>query len=171
MNSLDLDRAAQTFAEATDLTVGVEEEFAILDPHTLDLLPRFEQLRSVAADDEILAPSIAGELIKSEIEIISGTGADLHDALARQRERRRRLFALNQLQERIAAEINRTLVGGTQEVLVEQLGRKGGVLGRTRTNKIVTFEGGAELIGRTMPVEIVESGSWVLHGRAARVPV
>jgi carboxylate-amine ligase len=94
MNSLDLDRAAQTFAEASDLTVGVEEEFAILHPDTLDMLPRFEQLRAAADADGVLAHSIAGELITSEIEIISGTGADLHDALARQRERRRRLFAL-----------------------------------------------------------------------------
>jgi glutamate---cysteine ligase / carboxylate-amine ligase len=94
MNSLDLDRAAQTFAQAPDLTVGVEEEFAILHPDTLDMLGRFEQLRAAAEADKILAHSIAGELITSEIEIISGTGVDLGDALARQRERRRRLFAL-----------------------------------------------------------------------------
>jgi glutamate---cysteine ligase / carboxylate-amine ligase len=94
MNSLDLDRAEETFAQAPDLTVGVEEEFAILRPDTLDLLGRFEQLRAAAAGDAVLAESIAGELITSEIEIISGTGVDLHDALVRQRERRRRLFAL-----------------------------------------------------------------------------
>ena len=46
MNSLDLDRAAETFAEAADLTVGVEEEFSILDPRTLELAPRFEELRA-----------------------------------------------------------------------------------------------------------------------------
>ena len=32
MMSLDLDRAEETFAESRDLTVGVEEEFSILDP-------------------------------------------------------------------------------------------------------------------------------------------
>ena len=48
MNSLDLDRAAETFAAASDLTVGVEEEFALLDPSTLDLAPRFEQLHGAA---------------------------------------------------------------------------------------------------------------------------
>ncbi|HEV2358153.1 MAG TPA: tRNA (N6-isopentenyl adenosine(37)-C2)-methylthiotransferase MiaB [bacterium] len=79
--------------------------------------------------------------------------------------KRRRLQALNRMQERIAADINRGLVGSVQEVLVEEPGRKGGVLGRTRTNKIVTFDGGAELIGRTVPVEIVDGGSWVLRGR------
>jgi carboxylate-amine ligase len=95
MTSLDLDRAAETFAAATDFTVGVEEEFSILDPHTLELLPRFEQLREAAGQsDELLHEHITGELISSEIEIISGAGADLHDALARQREHRKRLFAL-----------------------------------------------------------------------------
>ena len=95
MNSLDLDSVVETFAAAIDFTVGIEEEFSILDPETLDLLPRFEQLRDAAdASDELLREAITGELISSEIEIISGAGADLHDAQARQRERRRRLFAL-----------------------------------------------------------------------------
>ena len=94
MNSLDLDRAEQLFAEASELTVGVEEEFAILDPDTLDLVPRFEELKAAAAEDEVLRQAVTGELISSEIEIISGAGSDLHDALAHQREHRRRLFAL-----------------------------------------------------------------------------
>jgi glutamate---cysteine ligase / carboxylate-amine ligase len=93
MNSLDLDRAAETFASATDLTVGIEEEFAILDPQTLELAPRFEELRAAAEADRVLHEHITGELISSEIEIISGAGSDLHDALARQRERRRGLFS------------------------------------------------------------------------------
>jgi len=94
MNSLDLDRAEERFAASEDFTVGVEEEFSILDRQTLDMLPRFERLREATAGDPVLRDAIAGELISSEIEIISGAGADLHDALARQRERRARLFAL-----------------------------------------------------------------------------
>jgi carboxylate-amine ligase len=94
MTSLDLDRAVETFAEATDFTVGVEEEFSILDPRTLEMVPRYEQLRSAAQTDRLLDEHLTGELISSEIEIISGAGRDLHDALARQREHRRRLFAL-----------------------------------------------------------------------------
>ena len=74
MNSLDLDRAVETFALATDLTVGVEEEFSILDPRTLELTPRFEQLRDAAQADPLLREAIAGELISSEIEVISGAG-------------------------------------------------------------------------------------------------
>jgi carboxylate-amine ligase len=94
MNSLDLDRATERFAEVVDFTVGVEEEFAILHPETLDLVPRFEQLRAAGEGDAVLSEGITGELISSEIEIVSGTGVDLHDALTRQRERRWRLFAL-----------------------------------------------------------------------------
>jgi glutamate---cysteine ligase / carboxylate-amine ligase len=98
MNSLDLDRAAETFAAATDFTVGVEEEFSILDPSTLELIPCFERLRDAALGDRQLCDGITGELISSEIEIISGVGSDFNDALARQRERRRRLFALAEAQ-------------------------------------------------------------------------
>jgi carboxylate-amine ligase len=92
---IDLDKTEEIFASSTDLTVGLEEEFAVLDPQTLDLVPRFEDLRDHAArEDPELFAGITGELISSEIEIVSGRGEDLHDALARQRDRRRRLFSL-----------------------------------------------------------------------------
>ena len=58
MMSLDLDQAAETFAEATDFTVGVEEEFSILDPETLDLMPRFSELSAAAESDPILFEGI-----------------------------------------------------------------------------------------------------------------
>jgi carboxylate-amine ligase len=92
---IELDSTEEIFAASQDLTVGLEEEFAVLDPQTLDLVPRFEELRGAAAErDPVLSAAITGELISSEIEIVSGRGEDLHDALARQRDRRRRLFAL-----------------------------------------------------------------------------
>jgi glutamate---cysteine ligase / carboxylate-amine ligase len=94
MTSLDLDQAAETFADSVDLTVGLEEEFGILADASLDLIPGYEQLRAAGERDPVLGESICGELIASEIEIVSGRGADLRDAIARQRERRRRLFAL-----------------------------------------------------------------------------
>jgi glutamate---cysteine ligase / carboxylate-amine ligase len=83
--------APERFAASTDGTVGIEEEFSILDPSTLDLVPGFEDLRDSATG--ALAESIAGELISSEIEIRSGRGTDFADAIARQREFRRDLFA------------------------------------------------------------------------------
>jgi glutamate---cysteine ligase / carboxylate-amine ligase len=94
MNSLDLDRAVDRFATSEDLTVGVEEEFSILDHETLELVPRYEELRAAAEADPRLRHGVAGELISSEIEVISGAGRNLREALAHQRERRGRLFAL-----------------------------------------------------------------------------
>ena len=92
---IDVAAARETFEGSDDFTVGIEEEFALVDPETLLLVPRFEELRDAAAlEDPVLAESIAGELISSEIEIRSGRGEDLHDALRRQRDARARLFAL-----------------------------------------------------------------------------
>jgi glutamate---cysteine ligase / carboxylate-amine ligase len=91
---LDMPRVREVFEASTDFTVGIEEEFAILDPRTLSLDQRFEELRAAAQHDSVLAESVAGELIKSEIEIRSGRGETFGDAVARQREARSRLFAL-----------------------------------------------------------------------------
>ena len=89
----DLDSARAAFDASTDFTVGLEEEFALLDPVGLGLVQRFEELRDAAASDSVLAASISGELISSEIEIRSGRGDDLACATAAQRDHRRRLFA------------------------------------------------------------------------------
>jgi carboxylate-amine ligase len=91
---IDLHSARAAFESSTDFTVGLEEEFAVLDLAGLDMVGRFEELRDAAAGDPVLGPSIAGELISSEIEIRSGRGEDFAAARAAQRERRRRLFAL-----------------------------------------------------------------------------
>jgi carboxylate-amine ligase len=93
-SSLDLEPAYAAFEESTDFTVGLEEEFALLQPSSLALVARFEELRDAAQADPVLAESIAGELISSEIEIRSGRAGDLTSAFAAQRDRRRRLFAL-----------------------------------------------------------------------------
>ncbi len=91
---LDIDTARAAFEASTDFTVGLEEEFAVLDPGSLELVGLFERLRDAAADDPLLRDAIAGELIASEIEIRSGRGEDLAAARSAQRELRRRLFAL-----------------------------------------------------------------------------
>jgi carboxylate-amine ligase len=91
---IDLAAARETFEASVDFTVGIEEEFALVDPDTLELIPRFEVLRDTGAADPVLVESIAGELISSEIEIRSGRGTDVDDARARQAEARRRLFVL-----------------------------------------------------------------------------
>jgi carboxylate-amine ligase len=90
----DLESARAAFDASTDFTVGVEEEFALLDPHGLGLVSRYDELRRAADADRVLAGSVSGELISSEIEIRSGRGEDLAAAVAAQRCARQRLFAL-----------------------------------------------------------------------------
>ena len=91
---IDLAAARETFEASQDLTVGIEEEWAIIDPVTLELVPKYEAMRVDGDKDDVLATAISGELISSEIEIRSGRGEDVADARAKQREARRRLFAL-----------------------------------------------------------------------------
>jgi glutamate---cysteine ligase / carboxylate-amine ligase len=92
--SLDLEKARELFDASTDFTIGLEEEFAIADPESLELAQRFEELYADCQDDELLADSAAGELIASEIEIRSGRAESFAEAMERQREHRARLFAL-----------------------------------------------------------------------------
>lgn len=92
--TLDLDGARERFDGSTDFTIGLEEEFAILDPATLELAHRYEDVKAECDRDEVLAESAAGELIASEIEIRSGRGESFAEAVAMQQEHRDRLFAL-----------------------------------------------------------------------------
>ena len=92
--ALDLDLAREKFESSQDFTIGLEEEFAILDPRTLELEHRFEEVFAACQKDDVLAESAAGELIASEIEIRSGRSEDFAEAVSRQRERRSRLFEL-----------------------------------------------------------------------------
>jgi carboxylate-amine ligase len=91
---LDLARTWELFEASTDFTIGLEEEFAIVDPDSLDLRHRFEDMYAACVKDELLAESAAGELISSEIEIRSGRAETFAEAMDLQRERRGRLFAL-----------------------------------------------------------------------------
>ncbi len=88
-----LSEAREGFESGTDFTVAVEEEFALLDPATLGLVNRFEDVQA-AAQGTVLEPNLVGELIASEVEIKTGrceTFADIPSALA---ERRTQLQAL-----------------------------------------------------------------------------
>jgi tRNA-2-methylthio-N6-dimethylallyladenosine synthase len=82
-------------------------------------------------------------------------------------EKKRRLQAVNEIQERIASDINRQLLGQRVEVLVEEL-HKGKWKGRTRTNKLVFFEdsgGRPDWPGKRVDVEITWTGPWSMQGR------
>jgi glutamate---cysteine ligase / carboxylate-amine ligase len=93
-DALDLEAVREAFDASTDFTIGIEEEFAIVDPAILDLEHRFEEMKSACLRDPILAPAVKGELIDTEIEIRSGRGETFADAADRQRTRRERLFGV-----------------------------------------------------------------------------
>ena len=85
--------ARERFEEADDFTVSVEEEFALLDRETLDLVNRFEDVQT-AAQGTPLAPNLVGELIASEVEVKTGKQASFADVPAALAERRAELTAL-----------------------------------------------------------------------------
>jgi carboxylate-amine ligase len=88
-----IERARAQFEAATDFTVAVEEEFAILDPGSLDLTNRFEDVKA-ASEGTSLEEHLVGELIASEVEVRTGrceTFADVPGVMA---ERRGQLQAL-----------------------------------------------------------------------------
>ncbi len=93
-DALDLDAVREAFESSTDFTIGIEEEFAILDPAILDLEHRFEELQAACLRDGLLAPAVKGELIDTEIEIRSGRGETFAEAADQQRARRARLFGI-----------------------------------------------------------------------------
>jgi len=82
------------------------------------------------------------------------------------KERRRK--AVDQLQERIAGEINARLLGQTVEILVEAR-RRGKWQGRTRTNKLVFFPvGEEEWSGRLVRVRITWTGPWSMQAEVVQ---
>src|SRR5690348_17008488 len=83
----------ESFESVPDFTVAVEEEFALLEPDTLGLVNRFEELQEAARGTE-LEPHLVGELIASEIEIRTGRCDAFADAAALLGERRQQLRAL-----------------------------------------------------------------------------
>jgi len=78
-------------------------------------------------------------------------------------EKERRRKALDDLQAEIVGEINGRLLGQTVEVLVEGR-RKGRWWGRTRTHKLVFFDGERDWRGRLARVRITWTGPWSLIG-------
>src|ERR671929_2246414 len=85
--------AREAFETGTDFTVAVEEEFALLDPHTLTLVNRFEDLQAAAKGTE-LEPHLVGELIASEAEVRTGRCETFAEAARLMVDRRAQLRAI-----------------------------------------------------------------------------
>jgi carboxylate-amine ligase len=88
-----LAEARERFEDACDFTVSIEEEFALLDRDTLDLVNRFEEVQA-ASKGTSLEPNLVGELIASEVEIKTGKQRSFADVPAALAERRAALAAL-----------------------------------------------------------------------------
>jgi carboxylate-amine ligase len=85
--------ARDGYASSRDFTLGVEEEFALLDPDTLNLTSRFEDLFA-AAEGTDLDGHLVGELISSEVEVRTGRCDSFVEAAATMEVRRRQLLEL-----------------------------------------------------------------------------
>ena len=85
--------AREGFESGRDLTVAVEEEFAILDPESLGLVNRFEDFQAAAQGTEV-EEHLVGELIASEVEVRTGRCESFAEAATVMAERRRQLLEL-----------------------------------------------------------------------------
>ncbi|HEX8905943.1 MAG TPA: tRNA (N6-isopentenyl adenosine(37)-C2)-methylthiotransferase MiaB [Longimicrobiaceae bacterium] len=81
-----------------------------------------------------------------------------------------RLERLIGLHRRIQAELYLAEVGRVEEVLVEKEGRRGGVQGRTESNKVVNFDGPASLIGTFAEVRLVSTTGATFAGELVGAP-
>ncbi len=146
-------QAVPDIAITTDIMVGfpgeTEEDFL----ETLDVV---ERARFDSAFTFIFSPREGTLAATMEDQVPADVKAERFDRLV-------------ELQNRIALEKNSALVGKVLPSFVEGPSKKGeGLLAaRTRTNKIVNFVGGKELIHRTVSVRIEEAHAHYLKGSVA----
>ncbi|MFL5627180.1 MAG: MiaB/RimO family radical SAM methylthiotransferase, partial [Ktedonobacteraceae bacterium] len=145
---------------STDIIVGfcgeTEEEFQ----HTLDLLEeiRFDVVHVAA------------------YSVRPGTVAARWDDDIPLAEKKRRLHAVEEIQARIAFEINQQYLGKVEEVLVEEENMTHGRKqwrGRNRANKLVFFpqpdDDSSIQIGNLVKVQIERTTAWSLQGCAVAI--
>jgi tRNA-2-methylthio-N6-dimethylallyladenosine synthase len=77
--------------------------------------------------------------------------------------KKERFEIIEQMQEKIAGQINSRFLGKTVEILVE--GKKGiKWYGRTRGDKLVFFENDGDYLGQLVRIEILKTSPWSLQG-------
>jgi len=133
----------------TDLIVGYPEEGEEEFMETADLM---EKVRFDSAYILTYSPR-------------PGTSAFALGDPIPQKEKMRRLYYLQEKQKEHALFRNLNLKGKTVEVLVEGKDPQGHLVGRTRTNKEVFFQGEDALMGKLVQVKIEEVTPWSLRGR------
>jgi len=136
-------------ALSNDVIVGYPSETGEQFQQTVDLLTelRFDTVHIAAYSPR--EGTIAARELEDNVPI---------------EEKKRRLEIIEKLQEKIATEINASLLNETVEVLVEAK-NKGKWQGRTRTDKLVFFSGEENYAGRLVPVRIIKTSPWSLQGK------
>ena len=133
---------------ATDIIVGFPGETEEQFQRTLDLM---EEIRFDVVHVAMYSPrpgTVAGD------GMVDGLTWD---------EKRDRLHRVEEIQERISFELNQTMLGRVEEILVEDDDR-GKWKGRTRTNKLVFFDDPRNWLGRLARVRIDRVSPWSLQG-------
>ena len=95
-----------------------------------------------------------------------GTRAAQFQDKVEEKVKQERLSILQEIQKGITLQKNQELQGRVEEVLVEGQSKQStqDVTGRTRSNKIVNFEGDLSLVGKLVPVRIIQGYAHSLRG-------
>jgi tRNA-2-methylthio-N6-dimethylallyladenosine synthase len=143
-------QAIPDVALTTDIIVGfpgeTEEQFK-------DTLSLVEEVRFDSAFTFIYSPR--------EGTPAAAMADDIPDSVKKER-----LIRLNELLNRYSKESNDRLIGRVEDVLVEGESKNNArmLAGRTRTNKLVHFDGPKSLIGRIVPVKVTEAQTFYVRG-------
>jgi len=95
-----------------------------------------------------------------------GTRAVQFEDKVEEKVKQDRLSILQEIQKGITLRKNQELEGRVEEILVEGQSKQSAqdVTGRTRSNKIVNFEGDLELVGQLIPARITKVFPHSLRG-------
>ncbi len=139
-------------AMSTDIIVGFPTESDEDFEHTLDVVRQveFEQIFSFKFSPR------------------PGTPAESMEGHVPDEVKTQRMSRLLSLQKSIMGKLSSRYEGSVQEVLVEDE-KDGKLVGRTTTNKWVTLEGGKELLGKLVAVEITKASPFNLLGEVREV--
>jgi tRNA-2-methylthio-N6-dimethylallyladenosine synthase len=145
-----LKKAVPDISITTDIIVGFpgETENDFLD--TLDLVKKVEFDSAFTFIYSVRKGTPAAEMLDQVDEEV----------------KKERLQRLVEIQDAISLQKNKLLRGKVLEVLVEGVSRGNAdrLSGRSRTNKVVNFEGNKDLIGKLVNVEITAPHTWSLMG-------
>jgi len=138
----------------TDLIVGFPGERSADFDDTMNMV---EKIRFDAAYTFVYSPRGGTPAAKMQDSVLPGI-------------KKERIIHLVERQKEIGWEINRSLEGDTLEVMVEGASKENPekLTGRTRTNKLVHFEGSSGLEGELCPVKIIKAQTWHLQGELVK---